>query len=55
MSVLSFLELPHRLVSHVDMVGCGLEILEGDTLGAQVEALRLITNNIIAVANNTFK
>ncbi|XP_046665623.1 chaoptin-like isoform X2 [Homalodisca vitripennis] len=47
-------ELPHSHISHLDVVGAGLDYVDGDSLGGQVETLRLITNNIIDIADKTF-
>ncbi|XP_054258607.1 chaoptin-like [Macrosteles quadrilineatus] len=44
-------DLPPSEVSHVDIVDSGLEVL--DDLGASVEALRLVTNKIIYLTNNS--
>ncbi|KAG8260801.1 biological adhesion [Homalodisca vitripennis] len=47
-------ELPHSHISHLDVVGAGLDTVDSDSLGSQVETLRLITNNIINIGDKTF-
>ncbi|KAG8286363.1 biological adhesion [Homalodisca vitripennis] len=47
-------DLPHRQISHVDVVGAGLEVMDNASFSAEVETLRLITNNIISLSNTTF-
>ncbi|KAG8260799.1 biological adhesion [Homalodisca vitripennis] len=49
-----FKELPHSHISHLDVVGAGLDTVDSDSLGSQVETLRLITNNIINIGDKTF-
>ncbi|XP_049854700.1 chaoptin-like [Schistocerca gregaria] len=49
-------ELPAgSTISHVDVVGSGLGVLEADALGgARVESLRLMSNSLLAVAPRAF-
>ncbi|XP_046679475.1 chaoptin-like [Homalodisca vitripennis] len=46
-------DLPHIDISHLDVVGAGLETVD-DSLAGQIETLRLITNSIITISDKTF-
>lgn len=47
-------DLPHGHIAHLDVVGAGLEAVDGDSVGANIESLRLINNNIVTLAEKTF-
>ena len=46
--------MPHGHIAHLDVVGAGLEAVDGDSLGADIESLRLINNDIVMLAEKTF-
>lgn len=49
-------DLPNKMVSHMDVVSSGLEVLENESFGSlQVESLRMISNKISQVGERTFR